>query len=268
MSKIEDYEILELAGYICDFDESDIEEGLINKYGIDFNSFSELIEKIYDIMILSITPMNSTPVLGFADKENNSLLVKKEINSQFIKCAMDFLCDCDYDNIGKGVAKDIKEPDGSYKYSLQLRRIDTDDKENVTNKMSFEYLDHNMEAPSKCIVCNNWFDLDDGKRSKKWYVEDSLIICDDCHEIEKKEIEIDDEIEDLKNIISDNEYDIANIPSILEELQEKLANEKDEGEKENLKEEINDFQQKLENSKEEIINNREKLADLLYKIKF
>ena len=58
-----------------------------------------------------------------------------------------------------------------------------------------------MEMPTPCQKCGSWFDLHDGYGSEKWYP--NTVICSNCHEDEEKEIECDDEIEELKSQIDE-----------------------------------------------------------------
>jgi len=67
-----------------------------------------------------------------------------------------------------------------------------------------------------CQKCKNWFDLNDGWGSKKWYP--GTVICDKCYEEEEREIEKEEEIEDLKMQINDAEDTIKNARNILIEL--------------------------------------------------
>ena len=62
-------------------------------------------------------------------------------------------------------------------------------------------LDEEMEMPCPCSKCGKLFDLNDGVRSEKWYP--NTVICEPCGNEEEKEIERDNEIEELKNCLSD-----------------------------------------------------------------
>ena len=74
-----------------------------------------------------------------------------------------------------------------------------------------------MEMPTPCQRCGNWFDLNDGYGSDKWYP--NTVICKSCHKEEEAEIERDEEIEELKGQISDAEYTIKNAKERLKELE-------------------------------------------------
>ena len=56
-----------------------------------------------------------------------------------------------------------------------------------------------MDMPTPCQRCGNIFELNDGRASEKWYP--NTIICDSCDSEEEDEIQLDDEIEELKTDI-------------------------------------------------------------------
>lgn len=82
--------------------------------------------------------------------------------------------------------------------------------------------DHQFDedaCPCPCTVCGGWFDLYDGAPNPR---KENEVICEGCaHDIDK-EIEREDEIEDLKYVISDAEYTIKEAKNRLEELGVKL----------------------------------------------
>jgi hypothetical protein len=73
-----------------------------------------------------------------------------------------------------------------------------------------------MEMPTPCQKCGKWFDLNDGTGSAKWFP--NTVICQKCGDEEEKEIECDEEIEDLKNSIDDAEFTIKEARGRLIEL--------------------------------------------------
>jgi hypothetical protein len=56
-----------------------------------------------------------------------------------------------------------------------------------------------MESPY-CCDCGNWVDLDDGCDSER---HKGKIICEECHDAEVEEIEIEDEIDTMIDEIKD-----------------------------------------------------------------
>lgn len=77
-------------------------------------------------------------------------------------------------------------------------------------------LSEEMEMPTPCQKCGKWFDLNDGTGSTKWFP--NTVICQKCGDEEEKEVERDEEIEDLKNQIDDAEITIKDCRSRLSEL--------------------------------------------------
>jgi len=73
-----------------------------------------------------------------------------------------------------------------------------------------------MEMPTPCQKCNNWFDLNDGTGFANWFP--NTVICQKRGDEEEKEIERDEEIEELKNSIDDAEFTIKEARSRLMEL--------------------------------------------------
>ena len=63
-----------------------------------------------------------------------------------------------------------------------------------------------MEMPTPCQVCTEWFDLTDGYGSKKWHP--NTVICKHCFEKEKAEIELEEEIQDWVEMKENAECDI------------------------------------------------------------
>lgn len=86
--------------------------------------------------------------------------------------------------------------------------------------MAYETPDHNMEMPCPCQKCGGWFDLNDGRGSDKWFPD--TVICEACANIEQKEIEIEEEIEELKCEMDDAEDTIKSGKKRMAELEKKL----------------------------------------------
>jgi hypothetical protein len=82
--------------------------------------------------------------------------------------------------------------------------------------MNIENTIYQMEMPTPCQGCGKWFDLTDGGGSEKWYP--NTVICPVCCEKEKAEIEVDEEVEDLKIQIEDAEYTLKHARKRLKEL--------------------------------------------------
>lgn len=73
-----------------------------------------------------------------------------------------------------------------------------------------------LEMPTPCQKCGQIFDLNDGTASVKWFP--NTIICEKCGDEEEKEVERDEEIDDLKSQIDDANYTIREARRRLMEL--------------------------------------------------
>lgn len=76
-----------------------------------------------------------------------------------------------------------------------------------------------MEMPTPCESCGRWFSLEEGCGSDKWYPD--TVICEQCSNLEEREIELEEEIEDVDRTISDAEYTINDQKVYKKELLEK-----------------------------------------------
>lgn len=77
-----------------------------------------------------------------------------------------------------------------------------------------------MEAPTLCEQCGEWFDLFDGKSSPR---KPRTIICEGCADREEKQIEEEEEIQELKDEIADAEDTIKRNTLRLQELGQSVA---------------------------------------------
>ena len=83
-----------------------------------------------------------------------------------------------------------------------------------------------MEEPTPCIHCGEWFDLSDGYGSEKWHPNNT--ICGNCRDQEIKEVCKDEEIEDLTANLSDAEDNVIRYRKRLRELGVQLPETKAE----------------------------------------
>jgi hypothetical protein len=86
--------------------------------------------------------------------------------------------------------------------------------------MAYETPDHNMEMPCQCQKCKGWFDLLDGVGSELWFP--NTVICEECGNIEQKEMEIEEEMSELKSEIEDAEYTVTTGNARMAELEKQL----------------------------------------------
>lgn len=73
--------------------------------------------------------------------------------------------------------------------------------------------------PVICESCRRTFDLNDGYGSEKWYPD--TVICEQCGKLEEQEIELEDEVENCQNELSDAEWTIKEMGRELERLKVK-----------------------------------------------
>jgi uncharacterized coiled-coil protein SlyX len=88
--------------------------------------------------------------------------------------------------------------------------------------------DIQMEMPTPCQNCGEWFDLNDGVSSDKWYP--GTVICERCGDIEEQELEIEESIEECENNIADAQFTLGEEKPRLEKLKEKLQQIQDKRE--------------------------------------
>lgn len=82
-----------------------------------------------------------------------------------------------------------------------------------------------MEMPTPCIHCNTVFELNDGYGSKKWHP--NITICEDCYGKEYTEIVKDEEIEHLKELISESEWEIKDAKTLIADLETRIKESAD-----------------------------------------
>lgn len=73
-----------------------------------------------------------------------------------------------------------------------------------------------MEMPTPCQHCGEWFDLHDGCGSEKWYP--GTVICETCSNEEDEEIMVDNEVEQLSQDIEEAEFTLKEAYARLAEL--------------------------------------------------
>lgn len=66
-----------------------------------------------------------------------------------------------------------------------------------------------MECPCPCEICGTIFDLEDGYPSERLKNSfGNIVICEECGEKEKAEIELNDELDEIKESIEDAEWTV------------------------------------------------------------
>lgn len=89
----------------------------------------------------------------------------------------------------------------------------------IPDKQEDDSYTDGMEMPTPCESCGQWSDLHDMVGSDKWYRD--IVICRECGELEDEEIELDDDIENEQNTLSDAEWQVKESTKELERLRVK-----------------------------------------------
>lgn len=82
------------------------------------------------------------------------------------------------------------------------------------NQESIEDFDED-DMPCPCTVCNEWFDLNDGKEHPR---KDGHVICASCADSIQEEVDREEEIQELRDEIHDAECTIENAKDRLRQL--------------------------------------------------
>ena len=81
--KLDWLDSMDLAAHLLnlgkDYEVDDVEQALADKYGISFDAFSEIVEKLVPLCEVAKSPLSDEWYRGFADRENHVWLVKEEM---------------------------------------------------------------------------------------------------------------------------------------------------------------------------------------------
>lgn len=108
MKKLTWIEIEPLAANICGLNEEatteEIELAMADKFDISMETFETIIQKLFEMLDYSVSPLTSTPMIGFGT--GNEWILKKDIPvSKFISNLIQWITDGD--EPGKGFVKPI-----------------------------------------------------------------------------------------------------------------------------------------------------------------
>jgi len=120
MKKLQFEDMTELAANLCGLDaeasETEIESALFVKFNTNPEEFENLINKLFQLMDYGVSPLTSTPYVGFGT--GKEWLLKKEIDvGNFISNLIQWITDGDEPT--KGFVKPITEK-GIVTYNLYL----------------------------------------------------------------------------------------------------------------------------------------------------
>lgn len=114
-------DVEELAAHICGVDyekdtSSEIESALWDQFNITTEDFEKLIQKLFESLDYSVSPLTSTPFIGFGSGQK--WLLKKEISvGRFISNLIEWITNGD--DPDKGFVKPITQK-GIVMYNLYL----------------------------------------------------------------------------------------------------------------------------------------------------
>jgi hypothetical protein len=120
MKKLQFEDMIELAANLCGLDaeasETEVETALWEKFNITSEDFEVLVQKLFELLDYSVSPLTSTPMIGFGTGQ--MWLLKKEVEvGKFISNLIQWITDGD--DPKKGFVKPIIEG-GILKYNLYL----------------------------------------------------------------------------------------------------------------------------------------------------
>ena len=124
-----DIEQEELAAHICGISidddnedyENDIDDALLKKFDITLEQFRNITNALFPLLSIGVSPLTNSAMIGFANESGGMWLAKKEINSQFIACLIQWLSEGEDLEMGKGWSKGITN-DGNPEYDLTIKR--------------------------------------------------------------------------------------------------------------------------------------------------
>lgn len=98
-----------------------IDNALHEKWGIDDESLQEILNRVFDILDFSISPLTQTAYVGIA--EDQTWLAKKEVNQQFIAALINWCTEGEEIPEGtKGFERTITS-NGKPKYKITIEKI-------------------------------------------------------------------------------------------------------------------------------------------------
>lgn len=110
--RIEDFEAQEIADFLLNTnnpeEDSEISEtALFDNYGIGLDTFTEILNKLFETLDLSLSPLTNEAYIGFS--KGNQWMAKKKIDSKFISAVIHWCTDgeCKLPKSSKGFIKTI-----------------------------------------------------------------------------------------------------------------------------------------------------------------
>jgi hypothetical protein len=118
---IDRLDVEELAIKMCklgeDADTDDIETAFYNKFSVELDAFECILQEIWPMLTIGISPITETAYVGFAD--DTVWLAKKDVSGAFINSVVEWLGGNDIKESGKGMRRDVTK-DGKVEFEITI----------------------------------------------------------------------------------------------------------------------------------------------------
>lgn len=129
--RISSMDLEELAADICGIeadDTSEIDDALYQKFNITLEDFQNLMDALWPMLAVGISPITETPYAGFLNEEKGMWLAKKDVSSMFIASVIQWLGGDKLKPKDKGTVRTITLG-GKPEYDITITRPKTEPKE-------------------------------------------------------------------------------------------------------------------------------------------
>lgn len=119
-----EFEIEELAQFLVgrlddDLGPDEIEELFYKKYEVDLDKFKELVNDLWPLLSIGISPITENAFAGFSDKKNGLWVIKKDIQADFVHSVIHWLGGHEIKQVGKGMERSI-EKNGKPEFTITI----------------------------------------------------------------------------------------------------------------------------------------------------
>jgi hypothetical protein len=121
-------DIEDLARVVCNCSEDDereeIEDAVFRKFDISLEQFESVVEALWPIMDMGISPITDTPFMGFSDKASRAWVIKKDISKQFLASVIQWCGGNDIKKGDSGMSREVNhiKPDGTMAYEITITK--------------------------------------------------------------------------------------------------------------------------------------------------
>lgn len=125
--RIDWMDVQTLAGAMLGFPEEDdrgmIEDALYAKFDISLEQFEKVIDGLWPLLEFGLSSLTNTPFVGFANKEDQAWIIKKEVTKQFVASVIQW-CGGDEIKGNKGMVREVNRitPDGTTAYEITITK--------------------------------------------------------------------------------------------------------------------------------------------------